>query len=154
MTERLNYNAISPAGLKAMGAVYEYVHKCGLETAIVDLAFLRTSQINGCAYCIDMHSRGLIKSGMAVDKLLLVSVWDEAKPLFTAREQAALALAETVTRVADTHVPDADYAAAAAVFEDKELVDLTLAISLMNAYNRMAISFRAVPAAVGKAKGG
>ena len=150
MTARLNYNAISPTGLKAMGAVYEYVHTCGLDAAIIDLAFLRTSQINGCAYCIDMHSRDLIKGGMDLEKLLLVSVWDEAKPLFSAREQAALALAETVTRIADTHLPDADYAAAAAVFEEKELVDLTLAISLMNAYNRMGISFRAVPTAVSK----
>ncbi len=153
MTERLDYNAISPAGLKAMGGVYDYVRTCGLDAAIVDLAFLRTSQINGCAYCIDMHSRDLIEGGMDVGKLLLVPVWDEAKPLFSAREQAALALAETVTRVADTHVPDADYAAAAAMFEEKELVDLTLAIGLMNAYNRMGISFRSVPAAVGKLPG-
>lgn len=150
MTARLNYNAISPAGLKAMGAVYDYVHKSGLDLTLIDLAFLRTSQINGCAYCIDMHSRDLLKRGMAIEKLLLVSVWDEAKALFNAHEQAALALAEAVTRIADTHLPDADYAAAAAVFSDKELVDLTLAISLMNAYNRMGISFRAVPAAVGK----
>lgn len=148
MTERLDYNAVSPAGLKAMGGVYEYVHRCGLERGLIDLAFLRTSQINGCAYCIDMHSRDLMKGGMAIETLLMVSVWDEAKPLFSAREQAALALAETVTRVAENHVPDADYAAAAAVFGEKELVDLILAISLMNAYNRMGISFRAVPAAV------
>lgn len=152
MTGRLDYNAISPAGLEAMGTVYDYVRKCGLDMTIIDLAFLRTSQINGCAYCIDMHSRDLIEGGMDVEKLLLVSVWDEARPLFSAREQAALALAETVTRIADTHVPDADYAAAAAVFDEKELVDLTLAISLMNAYNRMGISFRSVPAAVGKAE--
>ena len=150
MTARLNYNAISPAGLKTMGAVYDYVHKSGLDLTLIDLVFLRTSQINGCAYCIDMHSRDLLKRGMAIEKLLLVSVWDEAKALFNAHEQAALALAEAVTRIADTHLPDADYAAAAAVFSDKELVDLTLAISLMNAYNRMGISFRAVPAAVGK----
>ena len=152
MSERLNYNAISPAGLKAMSAVYEYVHNCGLDIALIELAFLRTSQINGCAYCIDMHSRDLIKGGMAIETLLLVSVWDEAKPLFSPREQAALALAETVTRVAATHVPDVDYAFAAATFDEKELVDLTLAISLMNAYNRMAIAFRAVPSAIAKAK--
>lgn len=154
MTARLDYNAIAPAGLKAMGGVYDYVHACGLDVALIDLAFLRTSQINGCAYCIDMHSRDLLKGGMALEKLLMVAVWDEAKPLFSVREQAALAWAETVTRVADTHVADADYAAAAAVFAEKELVDLTLAISLMNAYNRMGIGFRAVPAAVAKAGAG
>ncbi len=152
MTERLDYVTISPVGLKAMGAVYEYVGKCGLDTSVIDLAFLRTSQINGCAYCIDMHSRDLLKGGMEVQKLLLVGAWHEAKALFNEREQAALALAELVTCIADTHVPDADYAAAAAVFEEKELVDLVLAISLMNAYNRMAISFRSVPAAVGKTR--
>jgi AhpD family alkylhydroperoxidase len=103
------------------------------------------SLINGCAYCIDMHSRDLLKGGMAVEKLVLVPVWREAGGLFSERERAALAWAETVTRVADTAVPDADYRDAAAAFSDKELADLTIAIALMNAYNRLAISFRTPP---------
>lgn len=152
MTHRLDYNAVAPAGLKAMGGVYDYVLKCGLDIAIIDLAFLRTSQINGCAYCIDMHSRDLLKNGMALEKLLLVPVWHEAASMFTEAEQAALALAETVTHVSQTHVPDDAYQSAAAVFSEKELVDLTLAISLMNAYNRMAITFRSVPAAAAASK--
>ena len=126
---------------------------CGLPQQLVDLAFLRTSQINGCAFCIDMHSRDLLKQGMAIETLVLVSAWREAEALFSREEQAALALAESVTRVSVTGIPDADYGLAAAVFDDKQLVDLMLAISLMNAYNRMAIGFRSVPAAVGAAPG-
>ena len=148
MTMRLDYNAIAPAGLKALGGVYEYVLGCGLPPQLVELAFLRTSQINGCAYCIDMHTRALIRHGIAVETLVLVSAWREAKVLFSQEEQAALALAETVTRVSDTGIPDGDYDLAAGVFDSKQLVDLMLAISLMNAYNRMAIGFRSVPAAV------
>ncbi|WP_131120265.1 carboxymuconolactone decarboxylase family protein [Lichenihabitans psoromatis] len=147
MSQRPDYNAIAPDGLKAMGSVHAYIHKCGLDIGIIDLAFLRTSQINGCAYCIDMHSRDLLKNGMDLEKLLLVSVWHEAASLFTEEEKAALAFTESVTRVAETHVSDKDYEAAAAIFSEKQLVDLTLAISLMNAYNRMAISFRVLPAA-------
>jgi alkylhydroperoxidase family enzyme len=94
-----------------------------------------------------MHSRDLLKDGVSVEKLVLVPAWREAGTLFDAREQAALAWAETVTQVAQTHVPDAAYEAAAAVFAAKELADLTIAIGLMNTYNRMAISFRAVPQA-------
>ena len=153
MSIRLNYNAVAPEGLKALGGVYEYVKSCGLSQQLVELAFLRTSQINGCAFCIDMHSRDLLKQGMAIETLVLVSVWREATPLFSREEQAALALAESVTRVSVTGIPDADYDLAVAVFDDKRLVDLMLAISLMNAYNRMAIGFRSVPAAVGAAQG-
>jgi AhpD family alkylhydroperoxidase len=109
--------------------------------------YLRVSQINGCAYCIDMHSRDLLKEGVTIDKLVLVPAWREARTLFSDAECAALAWAETVTRVADTGVPDAEFESASAVFDQKQLADLTIAIGLMNAYNRMAISFRAVPAA-------
>ena len=148
MTQRLNYNAAAPAGMKAFGGVHGYVGQSGLPAALVDLVYLRVSLINGCAYCIDMHSRDLLKRGMAVEKLVLVPVWREAGGLFSERERAALAWAETVTRVADTAVPDADYHDAAAAFSDKELADLTIAIALMKAYNRLAISFRTPPAAV------
>ena len=147
MTQRMDYTAATPAGMKALGGVYGHVLQSGLPKALVDLVYLRVSQINGCAYCIDMHSRDLLKEGMTVEKLVLVPVWREAGALFDDTERAALAWAETVTRVAETHVPDADYEAAAAMFDRKQLADLTIAIGLMNAYNRLAISFRAAPAA-------
>jgi AhpD family alkylhydroperoxidase len=147
MTSRLDYANASPDGYKAFGGVYVYLQKCGLPKTLIDLVYLRVSQINGCAYCIDMHSRDLIKSGLTVDKLVLVPVWHEAGAVFSGRERAALAWAETVTRVSETGVPDEDYAAAAAEFSDKELADLTYAIGLMNAFNRLGISFRATPAA-------
>lgn len=148
MTARLDYTAVSPAGMKALGGVYGYLGQSGLPKRLIDLVFLRTSQINGCAYCIDMHSRDLLKEGLAVEALVLVPAWHEAGALFTAKEKAALAWAESVTRVADSHVPDADFAAARALFTEKELADLTIAIGLMNAYNRLAISFRTAPVAV------
>ena len=94
-----------------------------------------------------MHSRDLLKSGMAIDKLVLVPVWRETGAVFGTRERAALAWAETVTRVAETGVPDADYEAVAAEFGDKDLVDLTYAIGLMGAFNRLGITFRTPPAA-------
>jgi AhpD family alkylhydroperoxidase len=119
----------------------------GLPKALVDLVFLRVSQINGCTFCIDMHSRELLKEGITVEKLVLVPAWREGGALFDDTERAALAWAETVTRVAETGVPDAEYETAAAVFDRKQLTDLTIAIGLINAYNRVAISFRATPEA-------
>ena len=151
MTNRLDYAKASPEGFKALGGVYVAIQKSGLPKELVDLVYLRVSQINGCAYCIDMHSRDLLKSGLAVDKLVLVPAWRDAGPAFSTRERVALAWAETVTRVAETHVPDADYAAAAAEFSDKELTDLTYAIGLMNVFNRLGITFRVAPAAAAKA---
>lgn len=151
MSKRLDYNQIAPAGVKVLGGVYSYVMQSGLPPALVDLVYLRISQINNCAYCLDMHTRDLLKKGEKIEKLALVQAWREAGDLFDARERAALAWAETVTRVADTGVPDKEYQVARAVFDERELVDLTIAISLMNAYNRMAISFRNTPqAALGK----
>jgi AhpD family alkylhydroperoxidase len=151
MSNRIDYAKASPTGFKAFGGVYVYLQNCGLPKELINLVFLRISQINGCAYCIDMHSRDLLKHGLAVDKLVLVPAWREAGDLFTPRERSALAWAETVTRVAETGVPDADYQAAAAEFNDKELADLTYAIGLMSAFNRFGISFRSTPAAVAKA---
>jgi AhpD family alkylhydroperoxidase len=147
MTNRIDYAKASPEGYRAFGGVYVTLQKSGLTKELIDLIYLRVSQINGCAFCIDMHSRDLLKSGLSVDKLVLVPVWRDAGALFTRRERIALAWAETVTRVADTGVPDADYAVAAAEFSDKELADLTYAIALMNAFNRFGVSFRSTPAA-------
>ena len=148
MSQRMNYNAVAPAGMKALGGVYGYVAQSGLPARLVDLVYLRVSQINGCAYCIDMHSRDLLKAGLPVEHLVLVPVWHEAGTIFSEAERAALAWAETVTRVAETGVPDDAYQAAAAAFGQKELADLTIAIGLMNTFNRMAISFRTTPTAV------
>lgn len=142
---RLDYTKAAPGGVKAFGSVYGYVMQSGLEDVLVELTYLRVSQINGCAYCLDMHTRDLTKKGVTPVKLALVQAWHEAGDLFSARERAALAWAETVTRVAETHVPDEAFAAASAVFNEKELADLTMAIGLMNAFNRLAISFRRPP---------
>jgi AhpD family alkylhydroperoxidase len=147
MTQRMDYNAAAPAGVKALGGVHGYIGHSGLPKTLIDLVYLRVSQINGCAYCIDMHTRDLLKGGVTVEKIVLVPTWREGGALFGEAERAALAWAETVTRVAETGVPDAAYQAAAAVFEPKQLADLTIAIGLMNAYNRLAVSFRATPAA-------
>ena len=152
MSMRLDYNHIAPAGVKALGGVYGYVTQSKLPATLINLVYLRVSQINNCAYCLDMHTRDLLKSGQKIEKLALLQAWREAASLFDERERAALAWAETVTRVADTGVPDQAYEAARAVFEERELVDLTIAIGLMNTYNRLAISFRKTPqAAIDKA---
>lgn len=142
---RLDYTKASPGGVQAFGSVYGYILQSGLDSVLVELTYLRVSQINGCAYCLDMHTRDLVKKGVSVTKLALVQAWREAGELFSKREQAALEWAESVTRVAETHVPDDVFQRAAAVFNEKELSDLTMAISLMNAFNRLAISFRRPP---------
>ncbi|MDI7864665.1 carboxymuconolactone decarboxylase family protein [Rhizobiaceae bacterium n13] len=147
MSKRLDYNQIAPAGVKALGGVYGYIMQSNLSPTLVELVYLRISQINNCAYCLDMHTRDLLKKGEPIEKIALLQAWAEAGNLFDAQERAALAWAETVTRVAETGVPDEAYEAARAVFDERELVDLTIAISLMNSYNRMAISFRNTPQA-------
>ncbi|MDB6142256.1 MAG: hypothetical protein JWP80_1300, partial [Pseudomonas sp.] len=131
--------------------VYVYLQNSGLSHELIDLVYLRVSQINGCAYCIDMHTRDLLKLDVAIDKVVMVPVWRDAGDLFSRRERIALAWAETVTRVAETGVPDTDYEAAAAEFSAKELTDLTYAIGLMNAFNRLGVTFRSIPAAAAKA---
>ena len=148
----MDYNAAAPAGVKALGGVHSYIAQSGLPKRLVDIVSLRVSQMNGCAYCIDLHSRDLLNEGFNVEKLVLIPVWRESAAVFDDAERAALAWAETVTRVAETAVPGSEYEAAAAVFGRKQLADLTIAIGLMNAYNRMAISFRVPPAAAKQAQ--
>lgn len=148
MIKRIDYNLVSPDGSKALAGVYNYIKHTDLTEALVELVYLRVSQINNCAYCLDSHTRALVKKGVSIEKLALVQAWEEGGSLFNARERAALAWAESVTLVAQTGIPDAAYEAAYHVFSEKELSDLTIAISLMNAYNRMAISFRKTPQAV------
>ena len=150
MGNRIDYAKASPEGYRAFGGVYATLQKNGLEKAFVDLVYLRVSQMNGCAFCIDMHTRDLLKSGLTVDKLALLPVWRDAGEVFDRRERAALAWAEAVTKVAESGVPDVAYEAAAAEFGDKELADLTYAIGLMNAFNRFGVAFRSRPAAAAK----
>jgi AhpD family alkylhydroperoxidase len=151
MTQRMNYAAAAPGGMKALGSVYSYVAQSGLPATLIELVYLRVSQINGCAYCIDMHSRDLLKAEVPVEKLVLVPASDEAGSLFSDQEKAALKWAEVVTRVSETHVPEEAYVAARAAFSEKELADLTIAIGLMNAFNRLGISFRVPPLAAASA---
>ncbi|PXA87168.1 alkylhydroperoxidase [Nostoc sp. 3335mG] len=148
MATRLDYNQIAPNGAKALGGVYAYVVESELPADLIDLVYLRVSQINNCAYCLDLHARDLIKKGMPVEKLALVQAWEEGGSLFSETERAALRWAEAVTRLPDSGVPEDIYRATSAIFSQKQLVDLTIAIGLMNAYDRLAISFRKAPLAV------
>lgn len=139
---RLNWFEVAPEGAKALFGVHHYLlNKTALPEELIHLVFLRISQINGCAHCIDMHSRDLLKT-MAADKVTLVPVWAEVPHLFSDQYRAALAWAEEVTMVSETHASDEAYAAAAAAFEPKDLVDLTIAIAAMNAFNRLGAPFR------------
>ena len=150
MSNRIDYMKIAPEAMKGFVAVYGYLAQSGLDKNLIDLVFLRVSQINGCAYCIDMHSQDMHKHGVPFEKLILTAAWREAGNVFSQREQAALAWAESVALVADTGVPDADYAAAVAEFTDKELADLSTAIALMSAFNRMGVAFRNTPVTASK----
>lgn len=145
MPVRLDHAKAAPDGWGALDQVYSYVRQSGLDVELLDLVCLRVSQVNGSASCADQHSRDLWRQGIGMPKLLHVALWRDAAARFSARERAALAWAESVTEAADTGVPDADFEAARAVFSDKELADLTLAIGLTNIQNRLAISFRASP---------
>lgn len=139
---RLNWQEIAPDGAKALFGIHQYItKKTNLPEELVHLVFLRVSQINGCAHCIDMHSRDLRKT-MSIDKIALVPVWDEVHHLFSDQERAALAWTEEVTLVSETHASDEAYAAASAHFAPKDLVDLTITIAAMNAFNRLGAPFR------------
>ncbi|WP_050418944.1 carboxymuconolactone decarboxylase family protein [Bradyrhizobium tropiciagri] len=147
MHARIDYQKVAPDGVKVLGGVHSYIVQSGLDGALIELVYLRVSQINGCAYCLDLHTRDLVKKGVRLEKLALVQVWREAGGVFDARECAALGWAETVTRVADTAIPDEEFKAVARVLNEKEIVDLTIAIGLMNTFNRIAIAFRRPPVA-------
>ena len=127
-----------------MLAMEDYLSKCGLEHRLLHLLKLRASQINGCAFCIDMHWKDARAAGESEQRLYGLNAWEES-PYYTDRERAALAWTESVTQVASTHVPDEVFARAQKHFSEKEIVDLTYAISTINAWNRIAISLRAVP---------
>ncbi|HLH90441.1 MAG TPA: carboxymuconolactone decarboxylase family protein [Xanthobacteraceae bacterium] len=144
MESRLKYWTVAPEAVKRMAHLNSYLQEASIETGLRHLVLLRVSQINGCAYCVDLHSHEALRDGEKAQRLHLLVVWRETD-LFSPREKAALAYAESVTLVAETHVPDADYQEAARHFNEHELVDLTLLIATMNAWNRMAISFRRPP---------
>ncbi|MEZ5862982.1 MAG: carboxymuconolactone decarboxylase family protein [Geminicoccaceae bacterium] len=142
MTPRLkNHYAAAPAAVQAMRGLEAALAKCGLEHSLLELVKLRASQINGCAFCIYMHATALRQAGESEMRLYMLDGWRES-PLYSARERAALAWTEALTRVADTHAPDADYALLQAEFTDSEQVNLTFAIGAINVWNRLQVGFR------------
>jgi AhpD family alkylhydroperoxidase len=144
MQPRLDYAHTAPDGFKAMLGLEQYARQSGLDLALLELVKMRASQINGCAFCLDMHSKDARAAGETEQRLYALDAWRET-PFFTDRERAALAWTEAVTRVSETHVPDQIYESVRQHFTEKELVDLTLVIVAINGWNRLAISFRSVP---------
>lgn len=142
--QRLDYKKTAPEGFKAMLALSNYAQENGLEHSLLELVKTRASQINGCAFCLDMHSKDARAAGETEQRLYLLSAWREA-PFYTERERSALAWTEAVTLVSETHVPEEVYEEARRHFSEKELVDLTFAVIAINSWNRLSVSFR-VPA--------
>lgn len=143
MKPRLDAFQAAPDAMKAMLAFENAVKTSGLESSLIELVKTRASQINGCAYCIHMHTRDARKSGESEARLYLLSAWRES-PLYTPRERAALAWTEALTLVSQTHAPDEDYEALQAEFSPQEQVKLTLLIGAINVWNRIAVGFRSV----------
>jgi len=139
--QRLDYAAAAPDAVRAIAGVQAYVNHCGLDHGLLELIKLRCSQINGCAFCVDMHARDAKTAGETDKRLNAVAVWRES-PLFTRTERAALAWAEAVTLVSVDHVPDEVHAWVSKYFSGKALVDLTMAVVAINCWNRLAITFR------------
>ncbi|WLH14398.1 carboxymuconolactone decarboxylase family protein [Pseudomonas hefeiensis] len=146
MQPRIDFYTASPEAYKAMLAFETAASKLGLEKSLLELVKLRSSQINGCAYCIDMHTADARKDGETERRLYAVTAWREA-PFFTPRERAALAWTEALTRLSDTHAPDTDYELLNQHFTPREMVDLTVAINAINGWNRLAVGFRKMPEA-------
>ncbi|MBR0694113.1 carboxymuconolactone decarboxylase family protein [Bradyrhizobium lablabi] len=143
MKPRMNFYQAAPDTMKALGSLEAQIQACGLEKSLIELVKIRASQINGCAYCINMHTSDARKQGETEQRIYLLGAWRES-PLYTDRERAALAWTEAVTLIADTHAPDADYESVRAQFSESETVNLTMLIATINAWNRLAISFRAI----------
>lgn len=144
MNQRIDYYKASKEATGAMLALEKAVNAFGLEPSLLELVKLRASQINGCAFCVDLHTADAKKAGESDRRLHAVTVWREA-PFFTPRERAALAWTESLTRLPDTHASDADYALLREQFSDKEMADLTVAIIAINGWNRLAVGFRKTP---------
>jgi len=145
MAPRVNFLNAPKDVTKAMMDLQAQVNNSGLDPKLVNLVYLLVSRINGCAYCIDMHSKDLRALGESDLRIDLVSVWDEAPPCYSEREHAAFAWAESVTKVSETHVPDEVFNLARKHFSEAELAKLTLAIVAINGWNRFSISFRSEP---------
>ena len=141
METRFNYAKAAPGAYQAMLGLEKYLHDCGLEQPLIHLIKLRASQINGCAYCIDMHWKDLRAIGEGEQRLYALDAWRES-PFYSDRERAALEWTENVTLIANGHAPDEVYDRVRPFFNDRELADLTLAIATINAWNRLAISSR------------
>ena len=144
MELRISYSTVAPEGIQALSGLEAYVRASGLEAGLLHLIKTRASQLNGCAYCIDMHTKDARAGGETEQRLYALSAWRET-PFYTDRERAALAWAEAVTLVSQGPLPDDLYAEARAHFSEKALVDLTLAIIAINGWNRLSVSFHTVP---------
>ena len=144
MQQRIDYQAEAAGVYKAMRGLESSLHTCGLEENLIHLIKLRASQLNGCAYCLDMHWKDLRAAGENEQRLYSLDAWREC-PYYTERERAALLWTEAVTLITDGHVPDAAYEAVRPYFDGKELANLTLAIATINAWNRLSIAARTVP---------
>src|SRR5689334_7252592 len=144
MKPRMNFYQSAPETMKAMMALENQIASSGLEQSLMELIKTRASQINGCAFCIDMHTRDARKRGESAQRLYLLNAWREA-PCYTDRERAALAWTEAVTLIAETHAPDDVYEEVRAHFSEAETVNLTMLIGAINTWNRLSISFRAIP---------
>jgi AhpD family alkylhydroperoxidase len=144
MKARFDYSAVAPGAYQAMRGLEKYLHDCGLEESLIHLIKLRASQINGCAYCLDMHWKDLRALGETEERLYSLDAWREC-PYYSDRERAALEWAEAVTLITDGHVSDDVYDRVRRVFTEKELADLTLAVATINAWNRLLISARREP---------
>jgi AhpD family alkylhydroperoxidase len=144
MKARLDFRKASPQGEKAMMGLHMFVRNCGLDHSLLELVKLRASQLNGCAHCIDMHTKELRADGESEQRLYLLSAWRES-PFYSERERAALAWTEAVTLVADSQVPDDVYEEVRQQFNEEELVNLTMALVAINGANRLNIAFRTVP---------
>lgn len=141
---RLNYSKVAPGVRDAMMSISKYLHTSGLEESLLNLIDIRASQINCCAWCLDMHVKDARAAGETEQRLYMLSAWRES-PFYTDRERAALGWTEAVSLVADSHVPDEVYAEVRKHFSEKEIVDLTFAVVAINAWNRLNIAFRTVP---------
>ena len=150
MKPRVNYYQAAPDTIKALSALETQIRSSGLEQSLIELVKTRASQINGCAFCINMHTEDARKHGETEQRLYLLSAWRES-PVYSDRERAALAWTEAVTLISQTHAPDEVYQEVRAHFSEAETVNLTMLIATINAWNRLAISFRAVPSVKVKA---
>ena len=144
MEPRIDARRHAQEAQKAMYALEKYLAECGLEHSLIHLMKMRASQINGCAYCIDMHSKDARALGETEQRLYELDAWRET-PFYSDRERAALAWTEAITLVSETHVPDSVYEEVRKFFNEKEIVDLTFVVTTINAWNRLAIALRAVP---------